>query len=365
MLSVIFQKELVNCKRQVELDCAKGVAVIFMVWVHVNEYYQSEAYEGGIYNRLVEFLGSPPAAPVFMFLLGVGVVYTRHKKASQLAARGVRLLIGGYVFSFVRDMIPWLIIYALEGDKRNIATGSDLLWGIDILQFAGLTFLFFAIVRKYCLTHMQIGYLWCVFAAFHILVGKVSYPNSVLNDVFGLFWGTSSYSWFPFLNWCTYPIAGYIFGNYLIRCCDKRKLYERIFLAAGGISMPLWLYSWENHVQFGAFGELWQEAYYHHDIVGNFVMLCFVFMWISLFYFITPHIPKLLRKCLVRWGRNITGIYILSYIMITWSYIWLNRDGYAPPVVCLMAVIIFVLSDGLVYVYKGLKASLLGKKEKV
>ena len=34
----IFTKEMSNLGRQRELDLAKGLAIIFMIWVHVNEY---------------------------------------------------------------------------------------------------------------------------------------------------------------------------------------------------------------------------------------------------------------------------------------------------------------------------------------
>ena len=52
----IFTKDASNRQRQIELDIAKGLAIIFMVWVHVNEYFQADLYHGGTYNRVVEFL---------------------------------------------------------------------------------------------------------------------------------------------------------------------------------------------------------------------------------------------------------------------------------------------------------------------
>lgn len=87
-----------------------------MVWVHINEYYQSELYEGGVYNRVVEFLGSPPAAPIFKMLLGLGIVYSRNNQPMKLAVRGVKLFIGGYILSFIRDWIPYLILYKMNGN---------------------------------------------------------------------------------------------------------------------------------------------------------------------------------------------------------------------------------------------------------
>ena len=358
----IFRSKQINNKRQVELDCAKGLAVVFMVWVHVNEYYQGDAYYGGTYNRLVEFLGSPPAAPVFMFLLGLGIVYARHNSPMHLAHRGFRLLIGGYVFSLFRDMIPYLILYKKENDASYIGDGNFLLWGIDILQFAGLVFLFFALVKKCEFSHMKLFIFWCIFASLNILLQDVSFSSHLANSIFGLFWGTSDYSWFPFFNWITYPMAGYVFGEYLIRCSNTHLLYKRILMISVGVSIPLWIYSYINDVQFGAFGELWQQAYYHHDIIGNLVLLSFVFLWISLFYFIVPLMPKTLKNCMVRWGRNITDIYVISYLILGWSFIMLSKEGYAPAIVCILTIIIFSLSDFITVRYKKVKSTLLEKK---
>lgn len=64
-MRIVITKEKVNMGRQRELDVAKGLAIIFMLLVHVYEVYGREV-EGTGFSKVVEFLGSPPAAPVFM-----------------------------------------------------------------------------------------------------------------------------------------------------------------------------------------------------------------------------------------------------------------------------------------------------------
>ena len=88
-MTYLFSTEKINSGRQKELDFAKGLAIIFMIIVHVNEVYQNSNLEGGIYNRFIEFIGSPPAAPIFMFLLGVGIVYSKNISANILFNRGI------------------------------------------------------------------------------------------------------------------------------------------------------------------------------------------------------------------------------------------------------------------------------------
>ena len=73
-MSDLFSKEKVNTGRQVELDIAKALAIIFMIFLHTVmvvkgfNYSLTPAYDFIVSN----VLGRPRAAPVFMFCMGVG-----------------------------------------------------------------------------------------------------------------------------------------------------------------------------------------------------------------------------------------------------------------------------------------------------
>ncbi|MBR3772113.1 MAG: DUF1624 domain-containing protein [Clostridium sp.] len=365
-MGIIFTKEPVNRKRQVELDIAKAIAIIFMVWVHVNEYYQSELYEGGMYHRVVEFLGSPPAAPIFMMLLGIGIVYSRNSQPHTLAIRGAKLFMGGYILSFIRDWIPYLFLYHMNGnDKEYLVDGSYELWGVDILQFAGLTMLFFAVVKKLRVSNRGLFVIWSIFSALHMVLRGITFDSHLENAFFGLFWGTDSYSWFPFLNWITFPLVGYVFGQYLICCVNKNLFYKRIFVIAGSVSIPLWIYSWVNDVQFGAFGDMWQDAYYHHDMIGSAVLIAFALGWLSVIYFITPYLPKSVVNVASRWSKNTNGIYSYSYILMGYGLLILGEEGFSPIVVVVLSIVIFIASDLCCIMKDKLKMKYKTKKEKI
>lgn len=354
-MNSIFTKEPINNRRQVELDIAKGLALVFMIWVHTNEYYQGAKYHGGIYNRIVEFLGSPPAAPVFMFLLGLGIVYSSQSTPVKLMKRGIALFISGYVLSFCRDVIPYVLLFRKERDTEILVEAWDLLLGVDILQFAGLTFLFFAAVKKYHMTQQTLFIIWCAFASLHMVLRNITFSSDLANAFFGLFWGTDDYSWFPFLNWITYPMLGYVCGQWLQYCQDKKALYQKIFLFTASISIPLWIYSYVNDVQFGAFGELWQQAYYHHDLMGSLVLSAFALFWISVCYFILPFIPEFLKTALTRWSKNVNMLYCIHYTILGFSILVLDAEGYHPIMVCLITVIILCASDYICSLYNNRK----------
>ena len=92
--------ERINTGRQGELDVAKALAIPYMVIVHVYEEMSVVDYGArpdSLLRGVIEFLGGPLAAPVFMFAMGVGMVYTRHRNPRAFALRGLRLLLAGYL----------------------------------------------------------------------------------------------------------------------------------------------------------------------------------------------------------------------------------------------------------------------------
>jgi len=69
----LFSDENINTGRQTELDWARGFAVFFMILVHVKIELPGFPFSS-LYSKVLEFVGSPLAAPTFMILLGAGIV---------------------------------------------------------------------------------------------------------------------------------------------------------------------------------------------------------------------------------------------------------------------------------------------------
>lgn len=86
----LFSKEVVNSGRQKELDIAKGLAIIFMIWQHILGLFIVTEY-GVMEDIAVSILGCPFAAPVFMFAMGMGITYSRKNCSSDLLKRGLHL----------------------------------------------------------------------------------------------------------------------------------------------------------------------------------------------------------------------------------------------------------------------------------
>ena len=86
---VLFDKNKVNTSRQVELDIAKAFSIIFMVLSHclLISYFISDS-TSSVFKTFVNFiLGEPCAAPVFMFCMGVGIVFSRKSQPVLMIKR--------------------------------------------------------------------------------------------------------------------------------------------------------------------------------------------------------------------------------------------------------------------------------------
>ena len=343
-MNSLFEKTNINTSRQIELDIARGLAVLFMITVHVLGEFSNEQVTSSLFGAIVEFLGSPPAAPVFMFLLGAGIVYSKKSTPALLFKRGVIILLGGYILNFLRGTLPSLIAYALEGNNEFLALSVTEFISVDILQFAGLALIYFAIVQKLKLNLKGIlitGFVFC----FINLFATMKIDNLLFATFCSLFWGANELSYFPFLTWIAYPIFGYCFGTFLIRCKDKSKFYS-ILLAVGLLSLVGFGFIFTEFFGFDL-GMTDDYAYYHHDIFGNIILLSFILIWISLLFFASKGFVGVLKSTVQRWSKNVTKIYFIHWILIGFLYFLIAPESCGLIATIIISIILAVVSDAL------------------
>lgn len=356
--NALIAPEPVNRGRQIELDIAKGLAILFMLLVHSFEEFTAWPLQQNVPTYIIEFLGSPPGAPVFMFAMGVGIAYSRKCHAKDLAKRGICLLLGAYILSFFRDFLPHYVLYLKTGATDYLHEALSLLLAADILQFAGLAFLFFGLAVKLNFKAWHYAGAAAIFAGINILVRGISPDSQALKVILGLFWGTDPYAWFPLFNWSAYPICGFLFGQLLIRCTDKRRFYRLALWASLVVMMLFGTYAFVNNVDFGALDGFYQDPYYHHDLIGNIVLVAFVVFWTSLLYFLSNYMPEFVKRTFSRWSKNITVIYCVHWLIIGWSLTIMPLPLDLPWILLYFAVLL-VVSDAIAVGYQKLKARVL------
>jgi hypothetical protein len=346
-METIFSTNPVNTGRQLELDIAKGLAVFFMIAVHVLTTLSEPEVQDTFFGGVIDFFGGIPAAPVFMFLLGFGIIYSRNASPELLAKRGVLLIGLGYLLNLLRGGLPFFTKYLISGYEPYLSEAIIEMLYVDILQFAGLALLFFACAKKMNLGVRGMAGCGLVFSFINLVIVNSKIENEILGPVASLFWGATDTSFFPFLTWIIYSIAGFVFGYYLIRCTDKKTLYLYGFF----ITLPLLVVYYLNEGMFDEYN------YYQHTLFINCIFVIFIVFWISLLFFITPSIPGFCNETIKRWSKNVTDIYFVHWVLIGWLVFLLGYNTQYAVASFLLFAGVTVASDGLSFLYRKKAAS--------
>ena len=364
-MTKLFNDENINTGRQIELDWARGFAVFFMILVHVKLELPGFPFSS-IYSKIIEFAGSPLAAPTFMILLGAGIVYSKNNEPKKLAKHGLILLLLHYALNFAAFGLPSLIMLAQSGDSASREDFFNYTFGVDILAFAGITFLFFALKEKLRMQTIHVVFAALALSCLNYLLTWVM-NNFWHGPVLGLLVRANDYSYFPFLSWIGYPVMGYVFGRHLIKCTDKKRFYTYLFAFSALITATITLGSfkydfniWEMH--FGP------DEYYYQNLIQYILVGGICFTWISTLYALSG-IKALgfAGKQLSRWSRNVTAMYVAQWMIIGWAFIFfVDLFPEDPLLNFLIGIIVVILSDAAASLYKKIKSSTsLSTKNKI
>lgn len=333
--------EKVNTGRQIEIDIARGLAVLFMIFVHVQIYYSSDELKDSVFGGLVDFFGGIPAAPVFMFLMGCGFMYTRKNNPQHFFKRGLYILVAAYVLNILRDSLPNLVDYFINREADMLSEALDNLILIDILQFAGIAMIFWSAVLNFKLQRYLPLFL-VGFGILNLILLPYEFDEYIPSAILGLFWGTSDVSEFPFLTWIFYPIIGYIFAGFLVKCTNKNRFYTILFIISSVLMITFCLTFISLNLDLGLTTE---ESYYHHTIFANIVYAFFVIAWLSVVYFVAKIFPNWLISLFKVWSRNVTEIYFIHWILIGWLGIFLDENTMDILLYLFTTIAIFTVSD--------------------
>ena len=355
----MFSEQKVNTGRQVELDIAKGLSIIFMVFLHT--FYVASAFHA-TYNPtssfiIMKILGRPYAAVIFMFCMGVGIVYSRHSQWNVMIKRGVNLFLLGILVNVFEFFIPHFVAGALlgKGDVFPIA-GGLMLFCVDILAFAGLSFILMGILKKFEVSNKKLIVIAVVMSVIGTLLRDTDFGNPLVNLFFSYFIGTlGGFTAFPLFNWFIFPIAGYIWGQYFIRAKDKNEFFKYwpilliIALIYFTISSNLW----------GGIESSDVHLYYFLDTLDAIFCILNAHAMIGFCHWIAKYLPDTIIKAFTTLSSNINIIYIAQWFFIPLTIIllaYLAKDLVMHDLLAsIIAICILILSTAIALGYKKLK----------
>ena len=309
----IFSKENVNTGHQPEIDYVKALSICIMILSHLNVGYTASY----LYLKL-EIIEIILSHSCFIFLMGIGMKYTRHQELKYYVARGISLLTLAQLFNFVRDTLPNLIAWWTTGDKVFIARALLIIRG-DILTFAGIAHLFIALLKKMKLSDVNILIIG-------IIMNLIGYPlfyimkspsNYLLRQFLGYFVMTKAENYFPLIVDFVFVALGNWMGGIYQKISNKDKFYNRILI----ICFPfvvIYIYIRKNYEIPLLCGYDTIEHYCLSPAPDTLHHFASHMLFLAMFY----KLHKFLGKTpyfVLHFGKNLNQYYIISYVIIMQS----------------------------------------------
>jgi uncharacterized membrane protein len=336
------QELLFRVSRIAAFDLARGLAAFFMVTVHVLDTYSLPSVQASGFGYVIEFLGSPPSAPVFMFLMGTSMAFSARARVTQELRRGFRLFALGYLLNVLRGVSPlWLALQLGTVTLEEAAPYTPLseLLVVDILQFAGIALGLCALLKRF----WPDPRCWVGVAALIALVSPLlwgSYSGwAALDHALRLLWGSDAGVAFPLFPWLAYPLAGMAFGSWLKSTDNHAKVFRHALLAGlvllfvgTGVSLTNLDFHVGDYSRSGPGAVMW--------IMG------FVLVWLWLCRSITD-VAKNIRVFdrLFFWSATVTRFYFVQWVIIGWGVMAIGPEesGLGSTVLAMIGVV--VLTD--------------------
>lgn len=319
----MLSNEITNTGRQLEFDFAKVFAIFFMVIIHVYENMSSVDYSqmpNNAFHIILEFLGGPLAAPVFMFAMGVGMVYTRHNSYQEFAKRGLKLLIIGYTLNFFRNTLLIILAHWFGVSTDQDQPLLDTLGLVDILQFAGMTFLAIALfkwikVRGWKM--IMIAFLMQGIGT--VCMGYFDSTPKLLQYLLGLLFHTNKNIAFPLFLWFIYPVLGIYFARILVRVNDKRKFYNRVLSVSLFVFICASIGMISQDFDLRKYFALANETYYKQNFHSTIWISSVVLIAVSIYYYISQSLEGKYLQTVKFISSNLNTIYIIQWLIIAYT----------------------------------------------
>jgi len=284
-------------------DLLKGIAVLFMVQVHLTEVFALPELYNSFIGHISLFLGGPPAAPVFMAVMGF-YIYKSRKSFSEQFTKGFLIFAGGI---FLNIGLNAHLLYDIFSGNKELDPYKFIL-GADILALAGLSIIILSGVKR-IFNYKPIPYL--LLGVIVIVLTPIINNSLFIHPYIQAFLGGKiGWSYFPLFPWLIYPLAGFLFGIY----------YEKIIMVSKKIqnAAVIILFSAVAVTFIYIFPVTYNlELYYHHEFLFVIWTLGFllVFTWfINLVDIKTGNLPFMKY---IKWiGQNVTSFYVVQWLLI-------------------------------------------------
>ena len=312
--------------RLLSIDLARGLAVFFMIAVHTLEVFANQEVKNSVFGQIIAFLGGPPAAPVFMTLMGFSFIYSTKSELKPKLFRGFKIFLTGYLLNILRGVIPFSLASFLNMDivktfPLERLNEVSILTLVDILQFAGIALMIMAVIQAFKINKYVILVSAFLISMISPFLWGIKVGISTIDQVLELFWGDQPIEFsfiankiaFPVFPWFTFPLLGMFLGETVKNSTDSNSTFN--YFGIAGIAVVLI----GGAISYNNFNYHFND--YYHSRQGGMVFMCgFVLFWLYLTKLIFDHVPaNRFFDVLFTWSKGVTNIYFVQWIIIMWS----------------------------------------------
>ncbi len=338
MMNAIFSKEEVNTGRQREFDYLKGIFMLFIYLIHA---FQATLSPEDSISRWIYSFATMSGAAIFIFVMGVGTVYSRHAQPADFAKSGVRMVIYQYLNNIA--YVAALIIPYPFVSERLVGTETENLRILikmymqytNIFFITGIIYLVLALLKKFNLNtawYVAIGAVASIAAPF-IYGIPVNVP--VIGYIVKLLIGDADFVSFTPLYFLSYALFGVAFGKMIKHVKDKAGFYKMFSIPAIAIAAVWWGLVIRNYgSDLSEMHAMLSDAYTHPNFWHVAASFAHIFLFAAIFFFIEEIRRKDNKLCepknpvarqLLYYSQHISKYYALHVLVY---FVALGLNGY-------------------------------------
>ena len=301
-------------------DLARGLAVLFMIGVHVLWHWGAPDTWTSPIGQVISFAGGPTAAPVFMFLMGASLAFSSRTSFRLLLVRGAWLVWLGYLLNFLRGVIPaYLGLTAGVVTPEQIApfTLPWLATTVDVHHMAGLSLIAIAGLR----TMTRRGVIWLAIAAAVVVAGPVvrglQFGTPLLDAPLTPVLGGAPNVYYAVVPWLAYPLVGAVFGALVAKAASAT---DRAALFRGGAVVGAGLVIVGAAIYAAAPAPLDVNTYWRMPPAYFVVITGLVLVWLWGCDLAVRHVPaNRAFDFLYGWSGRVIAIYFTHWLIVGWG----------------------------------------------
>jgi uncharacterized membrane protein len=298
-------------------DLARGLAVVFMIGVHVLWHWGAPDTWTSPIGQVISFLGGPTAAPVFMFLMGASLAFSSRTSFRSLAVRGLWLLWLGYLLNFLRGVIP-----AYLGLTTGVVTAEQIApftlpWlatTVDVHHMAGLSLIVLAALRM----ATRPNWIWLVVAGVVVITGPfirgLDFGTPLLDAPLTPILGGAPNVYYAVVPWIAYPLVGAVYGSLVAGAPDRRRVFWLgALVGAAMCAVGIGLFA-VSPPSFDVTTYWRMPPSYFVAITG------LVLVWLYLCDLAVRHVrPNRVFAFLYGWSGRVIAIYFTHWVIVGWG----------------------------------------------